>query len=465
MKHPLISLAGSIFACLLSIASADTQKATPADFRVEVTLDAVVEAKKSHLLSVDPKSWATPKVAQVVSHGQRVRQGARILRLDDKPLREEIEATEKALPLATLARQQAELALRQLEISTPRQLAATKLAHEHATEALDYFRQTEMKQSIAAAKQSLQRAEQNLSYVQEELDQLTKMYEADDLTEETEEIIITRARNDVEAMRNSLHRTRLGTERALAVEIPRQLQALQLGAEQSELNLENARQSSPLILQTKRNELAKLRDDENNLRKKLKDLNADRALVELRAPVDGIVYYGAATNGKFVTAEAITKKLIPGGTIGGKEILFTLIETDGIRFKTTVPEEKLSILKSGTRGTAAPVYDSLTRIPIKLTNIEFSPQSSGGFNASAELAKDTTAPSRLTAGMNVKLHFVPINEKNVITVPLSAIHYGDNGPELKLENKDVPVPVKLGASDGTKVIIKSGIQDGDIIVL
>ena len=45
---------------------------------------------------------------------------------------------------------------------------------------------------------SLNRQEQYLSYSLEELNQLKKMYEADDLTEETEEIIIQRAQNDVD---------------------------------------------------------------------------------------------------------------------------------------------------------------------------------------------------------------------------------------------------------------------------
>ena len=54
----------------------------------------------------------------------------------------------------------------------------------------------------------------------EELIQLRKMYEADDLTEETEEIILQRTQNDVNRMKFSLEGAKIRKDKALKLEIP-----------------------------------------------------------------------------------------------------------------------------------------------------------------------------------------------------------------------------------------------------
>lgn len=433
------------------------------DLRAEVSLDAVVAAGKSHPLMIDPKAWAAPSVVTAIPHGKRVRKGELLLTLDALPLREEIEATEKALYPAKVAREQAEAALRNLEKTSPLQIADAKRALGFAAEALDYYEKTGKEQAVLSAKNALRRSEQALSYAEEELNQLTKMYEADDLTEETEEIIITRARNDVEASRIFLNSVRLGTERALKIEIPRQHEALKNAKVQAELGFQNARSAVPLALEAKRAEAAKLVADENALQKKIGKLKADLPLVELRAPADGIVGYGASENGKWATADAIAKKLVPGGKIAAKEVIFTLVENGGVHFRTSVPEDKLSTLRQGAQGVATPVFDPLARIPVRLSAVDFAPQPAGGFLARVDLAKGVEAPARLTAGMNVKLAFVTVNEKDVITVPVTAIRHGEKGAEVSVGGN--PVPVRLGATDGQNVVVLSGLKEGDKIDL
>ena len=54
-----------------------------------------------------------------------------------------------------------------------------------------------------------------LNYEQDELTQLEKMYEADDLTEETEEIVLKRQRNSVEFAEFSLESARLSRDRTV----------------------------------------------------------------------------------------------------------------------------------------------------------------------------------------------------------------------------------------------------------
>ena len=59
-------------------------------------------------------------------------------------------------------------------------------------------------------------------YQKEELEQLERMYKADDLTEETEEIILTRAQHGVDAAKYRLKKAIAAQDRFLNVVLPRQ---------------------------------------------------------------------------------------------------------------------------------------------------------------------------------------------------------------------------------------------------
>ena len=77
-------------------------------------------------------------------------------------------------------------------------LEASARAKKIADEDLNYFLNINRSFLDESAEFSLKNAQQSLEYSEEELKQLEKMYKADDLTEETEEIVLKRARNEVE---------------------------------------------------------------------------------------------------------------------------------------------------------------------------------------------------------------------------------------------------------------------------
>ena len=67
-----------------------------------------------------------------------------------------------------------------------------------AEEDRKYFFDVERPFALKATEFSLKMAKEVLEYEQEELHQLEKMYKADDITEETEQIVLKRARDTVE---------------------------------------------------------------------------------------------------------------------------------------------------------------------------------------------------------------------------------------------------------------------------
>ena len=72
------------------------------------------------------------------------------------------------------------------------------------------------------------------------------MYTADDLTEETEEIVLKRARNEVEQGKFYLKSTELRTKKTVEQDIPRQEQQLTEAAKRAEIALGKARVTLPV---------------------------------------------------------------------------------------------------------------------------------------------------------------------------------------------------------------------------
>src|SRR4029079_9871040 len=112
----------------------------------------------------------------------------------DKLLRD-IEADQR---LAELSMHQLEVEVAALEKSTPLDIAAAERTKKQNEEDWKRFNEVDRPFAEESVKKSNKMSHEQLEYAQEELKQLEKMYRTKDLTEETEEIILRRQRNQVE---------------------------------------------------------------------------------------------------------------------------------------------------------------------------------------------------------------------------------------------------------------------------
>ncbi len=85
-----------------------------------------------------------------------------------------------------------------------------------------------------------------LEYQQEELRQLEKMYKADDITEETEEIVLRRARDNVEQAKFMLEFAQLNHDHALKFDLPRKEEQVNEAAKRTALDWEKNKAAPPL---------------------------------------------------------------------------------------------------------------------------------------------------------------------------------------------------------------------------
>ena len=154
-----------------------------------------------------------------------------------------------------------------------------------------------------------------LDYEKDELEQLEKMYEADDLTEETEEIVLKRQRNS-----RRVRRVQPGKRQA---QPRRNAQSLACRATTSpSRNRWNGprwrwpaqRWRSSLDLNRARYELEQRKKARTKSLDRHAKLLEDRGLMEIKSPADGIVFYGQSVNGRWSETPSLINKYKPKAT-------------------------------------------------------------------------------------------------------------------------------------------------------
>ena len=98
-----------------------------------------------------------------------------------------------------------------LTVKAVGRLKTAEVAYNRARDDHKYYVEIERPLQEESTKRSLQSSERYLESATEELNQLLKMYKEDDLTEETEEIILKRQRYAVESAEFRLKSSKLST--------------------------------------------------------------------------------------------------------------------------------------------------------------------------------------------------------------------------------------------------------------
>src|SRR5207244_4801617 len=128
--------------------------------------------------------------------------------------------------------------LRVTEKLFPLDMAAAKQAYEFSQEDLKKFVESDLPFAKKNAAFQAKSSKNYLEYAMEELKQLEKMYRADDIKEETEEIILKRQRDTVEAARNNLTNTEKRTEDLLKYDLPRREEDIKDAGDSAAINWE-----------------------------------------------------------------------------------------------------------------------------------------------------------------------------------------------------------------------------------
>ena len=454
-----------IILCLTNVA-AEQYSVAPKKFSVVTSLEATFLPSKSASIKINPEEWTDFTITSLVEHGSSVSEGNSLIDIDPRALDKKISALEKSIQLGELELAQKKQDLQQLEITTPRSLEAYARNEHETAEDLEHYISTHQALEVERAQRNVTRAEFSLASQEEELDQLLKMYGEDGKTEETEEIILKRARYYVEYAKFSLESARKEADWELKTEIPRKLEAKKRAAENARIANAEAQQKLPRELNINQQETAKAIKDHQEEKDKLAKLRADRALMEIKAPTDGIVYYGEIKEGKWIP-DAAAKLLQVGSKLSAHTTLMTIIpKNTQVELYALASEDQLSSISSGATGYAIAKKSPLRSFPVKVTSVANYPSTKGTFltTLSAELPADMTVAPGTRASVKIITHSMD----QALVVPLDYLTAEDNGDhtvQVKLADGNTSTrSVTVGVANENSAVITEGIEQGQVLM-
>jgi HlyD family secretion protein len=435
-------------------------------FSIEQAFPATLLPAEPELVRLDAKAWSDFEIDHIAPHGSRVKKGDKLITFVTEEFEKRLHDTREAAKTRALTLAQAELEFTNLKEATPLKLESLSRAARIAKEENTYFTTVRRKAEEESAAQRLLRSHQLLANQREELSQLTKMYEADDLTEETEEIILIRQRDAVASAEFALRMETLNNERILKVMLPREAETLAEAEKTTAMALAKAQEELPRALEIKAAELAAAKTAAEREDAALADLETDRKLLEITAKADGWFYHGSIENGRWTVGE-LAKVLIMGGKAPAKRPIATFIPaTSKLGLVAFLDEAKARSLASGLVGTAILAGREDIGIPVKITSVSQTPGADNLYRADLE----ATFPPDLSIvpGSTVNVRTIAYHKADALTLPAKALRLGPDGwnVEIKLaDGKTELRAVRPGRQSGETAEILDGLEPGQVVLL
>jgi HlyD family secretion protein len=440
--------------------------------KISLELDGTFVAQTSEEIAVRPEEWgaAGPLVVErAAKHGARVKRGDVLIQFDTSKIDRAIEDLRADLQINQLSLRQAEQSLQALEELTPIDLKANERLAKVSEEDQRYYLDKQRPFDLKALAFSLQSSKNSLEYAEEELSQLEKMYEADDLTEESEAIVLKRARNTVEAAKMSLASAQMRYDFAMEFNLARTDETMRESALRTRLQTQRTAIALPVALDKQRLDVAKLNQQRLRSEERLKKLEADRARMTVKSPLEGIVYYGKAVRGKFSDSVTQAEALRPFGNVQPNQVVMTVVQPQPLSVLVSIPEDKLYRMRTGLTGTAVPKAYPDTKLPVTTARVSPIPTGPGTFEGEFRLSRGGKA-DEMVPGMACKVEVVPYLKRNALHVPPKAVMTDEKTDETYVwfvgkDGKPERRAVTVGEKTESQAEILKGLAAGDKVLL
>ncbi len=436
-------------------------------FFIEKTFTAaVLPVGEFQLISLTPEVWEHFTLLELPAHGTKVSKGDTLVRCDAEAIHQVLADTRLDLSSQVLSLAQAEADFKTIKETAPHRLEAARRTASIAQEENSYFATTRRKSAEAIASQNLKRTEQILANQREELKQLTKMYEADDVTEDNEEIILIRQQEAVAAAEFALSMEVLEHKRTLEVLLPREGQILADAVRESALAALQAEEEIPRSIERKQAALVTLKTTLARQQKSLTAHAQDLTLFEIKAPADGTFFHGAIENGRWTPGDLVRELTLHEAAPLHRAFATFVPATAKLSLGAQLDEATARALKTELTGFALLAGREDLEIPVTLTQLATTP----GPDLTYQAELTATWPKDLmpAIGSTVEIRLISYQKPLAIAVPTKVLTSGTAGwtVEVKLaDGKTEHRPVKRGLSSKDETEILSGLDVGQVIVV
>jgi len=438
--------------------------------KTEITVDGVFESELMTPVSRVPKAWTQMKVLWAAEAGTVVKQGDPLVKLDPEDLDKRLADTKAVQALQDIAWKQAQEELRLLKITTARDVDNVRLSAKRAEQDFEYWLKNEYAYKMKYFEMDKEGSNIWFDTVKMELSELKRMYEADDLIETTEKLVLRRQEHGVKRATMDYERQmKFHYPRRAEVNIPRELEDHKLGLRNSKIELDRAETMLSLALERKELEVEKMKYDRAKSAESVRDLEADRETMIITAPVDGVVYYGECVRGQWPTGPGVAGKLKEGGQLGPGEVFMTIVKNDGLFVRAGVAENHLQDLARGLVVSVIPTAYPVEKLAGKVDSLTIIPSTPAPYVITVALEAQN---EKVLSGMTCKVTVTTYENKDALTVPAGAVFTEPLDEDASYvhmlpaaDAEAVKHPVTVGRKSGDKVEILEGLKEGDTILL
>lgn len=370
-----------------------------------VQLAGVFEAVSQAEIATENEHLTSLAIERVVPHGSHVRKGQSLVWLKTEALDKQLRDAETDFRLAKSALDAEEFKHQQFLETFKLDRESAKRERQAAQQEFDNYQKIDRDQRIKQAEFSLESSQFSLESATEEYEQLKKMYDEDDLTEESEEIVLRRAKRSMKSAEFALERAKIAHDRTINQSVPREdakheddLQRAQLAFDSKMNDLEHERRKRELELEKKRAAL-------NDQAEKLEQMREERKHLVLKAPIEGIFLHGELNRGKQPEKPSTLK---PHDSVGGRKVVGVVVDPTRLAVRLEVPEDKWSVVQGSKKCVIKAKAFADSELAGTVKSVESVPFANGKFDA--VISVTGTLPDGLIPTMNCDVVF-QINDK------------------------------------------------------
>ncbi len=399
------------------------------------------------------------KVKQLAEHGQKVKQGDVLLAVDPEPLQRALAAAEskKAVADVNLAKAQTDASVGQQSDALALRAAQRRLAK--AEEALSWFDEVDGVAFLEQANMMVQRSEDSVEDQTEELEQLRKMYQSEELTEDTADIVVKRAMRQLEYARRQLELNRARAKKMREKDYADQRQDLADAAEAARLANEQLENDQAARKVQRESALLQAQEAARVATEEYEELRADSEKLVFTAPGDGVVFFGELKDGNWANASAdaleVDDEVKPGQTV------MTFYQPGAMQIAVDLPEKDRFRIAEGATAIVTPSALPDAKLQAKVARVSPLAVQKGPGRVFQVILELPEVDDRVAPGFSAKAE---LSAEGVARPMVPADYVKDGKIRVQADGEIQTVAVTTGKKDGVMIQITEGLEAGATVL-
>ena len=426
------------------------------DVRKNYSISGRCEADSAKKITLGTKQLSRAKIEKAVAFGSEVKKGDVLIWLDTKDQAKALENAEKKYLISKYNLEAKILTQKNREIGLAKQTENLERRKQEIIREWEYYLKEGHQDKLKSIENRKRVAKFRLAYAKSEYEQLKKMYEQDQLKEETESVILLRQLIAYERAKRDYKKTIRQLELKEKFEAPLWMEQEKTSYNTRLTNNKTAMLKHRVALLNNKGKLKKMEEELEKVEKNYKILKKEiEETKTIKSPISGIVYFGNVTKSapNYNRSKSLVKK---GASISKDAVVMTVLAPGKIKVPVTFDRNKRKLAAVGQVGSAVSnefPEIKLTAKVIEVSNFMTSPNRYEG------MIVITCNAGPVMSGSNLRFQ-ITHERKNCLVLPRDFIKSDPKAPadyyiNVRKNGKTVKVPVKLGAKLNAKDVTGS----------